>query len=386
MPGLYVHIPFCEQKCLYCDFYSVAAARFGSQGGEAKERFVADLESELDLRSRTHGQDVLFNSLFFGGGTPSLLDVEQLARILDRVQVLFKVDGTAEITLEANPGTINPAKLRAFRSMGINRLSIGVQSFRDEDLRFLSRIHTSQQARDAVTEAQGAGFENVSIDLLFGLPGQTPAAWLENLETAVGLKPTHLSCYSLIVEPGTPLHRLVEGGTVTLPDADRDADLYAQTISFLTGRGFVQYEVSNFALPGYHSHHNSTYWNHGPYLGFGPSAHSFWGGCRWWNTADLDRYHEYLQRGLLPVSGEEQLTPRELMTEEVFLGLRSDGIDVAGFRQRYAVDLMEKRRDELSDFIARRLLVQEEGRLRCTALGYQVCDALSAALLPNEVS
>jgi oxygen-independent coproporphyrinogen III oxidase len=385
LASLYIHIPFCEHKCIYCDFYSIAPNETASRSELPTNRFVESLLKELEIRSRDQQFRVPYETVFLGGGTPSLLSVDDLGLILEKVSRSFQIEADAEITVETNPGTVNRQKLEAFRKLGINRLSIGIQSFHEDDLRFLTRIHSSDQAKQCVHDAHEAGFENISVDLMFSLPNQTKERWLANLDQAMELNPTHISCYSLIVEPNTPLSNMVENRQISLLSTDDDAVLYETTIRFLTERGFEQYEVSNFAKPGLKSRHNSNYWNHSNYLGFGPSAHSFWsekpGDCvRWWNVSSIVGYLDKLDQGVLPVAGHEHLTTAQLVEEEIFLGLRSEGIDIAGFRRRYGRDLMTEHRSKVGNLIESEMAIVQDGKLRLTSKGYLVCDEICASL------
>lgn len=398
MASLYLHIPFCEHKCLYCDFYSVVPACQNHLGrsahpgigcgpnGEAHvealvDRFLAALEIEIALRAEDEQFRTSYETVYFGGGTPSLLSPKRIGKILNILAQRFAIDTDAEITLETNPGTVDRAKLQDFRLAGINRLSIGIQSFHDDELRFLSRMHSAEQAKECVRTAHDTGFENVSFDLIFALPNQTLERWRSNLEQAMELSPQHLSTYSLIVEPHTPLYRLVETKQVTPLNPEADAELYEFTIDYLQSHGYEQYEVSNFARPGYKSKHNSNYWNHKNYLGFGPSAHSFWQHRRWWNVANVVEYAARLERGVIPIAGEEQLTLEQLRAEEIFLGLRSEGIDVAGFHKRYKTDLLDVHRQIINHLLTSRLATLDANRLRLTAKGYPLCDEISSSLL-----
>jgi oxygen-independent coproporphyrinogen-3 oxidase len=387
MASLYIHIPFCEHKCIYCDFYSVAPNETAFRSELPTARFVESLLKELDLRAKEERFRVSYETVFLGGGTPSLLPVEDLRLILEGVSDSFSIERNAEITIETNPGTVSRQKLDAFRSLGINRMSIGVQSFHEDDLKFLTRIHSPEQAKQCVRDAYAAGFENVSLDLIFSLPLQTMDRWRSNLDQAMELNPSHISCYSLIVEPNTPLSHMVDARQISLLSADEDASLYEMTIQYLSDHGLEQYEVSNFAKPGFKSLHNKNYWNHSNYLGFGPSAHSFWSAddtvgssVRWWNVSSIVGYFEKLDRGDLPVAGREHLTVEQLVEEEIFLGLRSEGIDIAGFRKRYGKDLLMEHRSRLSDLIDNSLAVLENGTLRLTSRGYMVCDEICASL------
>lgn len=372
--SLYLHIPFCEHKCIYCDFFSVAP-----NGGSVSDfqsmnhGFIPALEQEIELRGADPQFRSSYDTIFFGGGTPSLLEPSIIGRILSLLAGRFSVIDGAEITLETNPGTVDRAKLEGFRKAGVNRLSIGIQSFHEDDLKFLTRIHSAGQAMDCVRNAYAAGFEDVSLDLIFALPGQTMERWKSNLETAMKLGPTHISCYSLIVEENTPLHRMVATKQVTPLAPERDAELYEFTIGFLESHGYEQYEVSNFCKPGFRSKHNSRYWDHGNYLGFGPSAHSFWNGTRWWNLSSIVKYSQLIEQGTIPVGGNEILTIHQQKDEEVFLGLRSSGIDLNGFKERYGSDLDRTVIDRL---LESRLATSDGKTLRLTSRGYALCDEI----------
>lgn len=383
MPSLYVHIPFCERKCAYCDFMSV----------ESRSRipqFLEALEREIMLAAPL-GEGVRFDTVFFGGGTPSLLPPEAIARILEQLGSAYAVDSSAEITLEANPGTTTACHLRGYRAAGVNRLSIGVQSFRDEELRFLGRIHGPGEARRAVGEARAAGFANVSIDLIYGLPGQTPAEWRSTLEEAIALATDHISAYNLIVEEGTPLGRKVGAGLVAPNSPDADAGLASLTGSVLADAGFEQYEISNHARPGFRSRHNLAYWTHEPYLGFGPSSHSFWrdGGAplgrRWWNTTDLRGYCDRLASGDRPVAGEECLTRHEAVVERVFLGLRSVGVDLSRMEAELGWSPDPGEESILAAVLRASHATLHRGILRLTQSGYLLCDEIAARLLPPTI-
>ena len=340
MASLYLHIPFCEHKCIYCDFYSIALTESQGEHHMPISRFLPALEEEINLRAHDPRFQESIETIFFGGGTPSLLQPSELEKILNLLSSRFSIQADAEITLETNPGTVDTEKLNAFRSAGINRISIGIQSFYDDDLKFLTRIHTASEAKKCVRDASAAGFENISLDLIFSLPHQTLQRWKSNLEQAVELQPTHVACYSLIIRPGTPLFHMVKSNQVVPLGDDTDAELYECTIDFLTSRGYEQYEVSNFARTNFKCRHNLNYWNHSPYLGFRPSAHSFWKNERWWNISDITAYTKKLDEHTFPLDGGEHLTDIQLMEETIFLGLRSDGIDLEQFRRRFARDLL----------------------------------------------
>jgi oxygen-independent coproporphyrinogen III oxidase len=376
MASLYLHIPFCEHKCIYCDFYSIAPAESGETHTPQIGEFLSALDMEIRLRAEDARFREPFETIFFGGGTPSLLQPSEIEKTLSLLAAHFSIDPRAEITLETNPGTVNKQKLQAFHSAGINRISMGIQSFHDDDLKFLTRIHTSSEAKQCVIDAYAAGFENISFDLIFSLPLQSLQRWKSNLEQAIELQPAHISCYSLIVEPGTPLFSMVQSDQVTPLDNEHDAELYEWTMDFLTSHGFEQYEVSNFAKPDFKCRHNINYWNHSNYLSFGPSAHSFWKNERWWNGSNISAYIEQLQNQRLPVSGGEHLSKTTLMEEAIFLGLRSEGIDLDKFRLRFTSDLTAENSHVLSDLIHKGLARMDDKKFRLTAKGYLVCDEI----------
>jgi oxygen-independent coproporphyrinogen-3 oxidase len=376
LPGIYVHIPFCEHKCIYCDFYSIAPTGGPSDYNALINQFLEGLHREIEMRGEDARFHTSYDTVFFGGGTPSLLAPSSIKEILQHLAQWFPIDSAAEVTLETNPGTVDVHKMLGYKSVGINRVSFGIQSFHDDDLRFLTRIHNSAQAQDAVRDAAHAGFENTSIDLIYALPNQSRERWKENLLKAVELGTQHISCYSLIVEPNTPLHRMVEAKQVTLLDVEDDAAMFEETVETLEGSGFLQYEVSNFAKPGYKCKHNLNYWNHENYLSFGPSAHSFWNGKRWWNFSNVVGYAELLRKDQLPVAGEEILTDQQWFDETVMLGLRSEGIDLVRYRKRFKKDLREQFKPLVDKLLEERLAKLAEDRLQLTAKGYLLCDEI----------
>jgi oxygen-independent coproporphyrinogen-3 oxidase len=373
MPGLYVHIPFCETKCIYCDFYSVDTVR-------QYDDFLSALHMEISMRADAIPDDMVFHSIFFGGGTPSLLTELQMGGVLDALRARFRFEESAEISVECNPGTVDTAKLRGYRAAGVNRLSFGVQSFHADDLQFLSRIHSAQEAEAAIHAAHEVGISNVNLDLMFSLPGQTPDRWLYNLERARMLGTTHLSCYSLTVEQGTPLARMVQNGMVGMPLEESDAALFELTMDTLERWGFHQYEVSNYAKDGYACRHNLTYWRHEDYLGFGPSAHSTWQKRRWWNVSNLQKYLDAVHSGRLPEAGGELLDLPTLRFEYIYLRLRSEGIDLEEFMRLFGTDLHTDNRAFIDRCIADSKLQIADGRLQLTRSGVVVCDEICAEL------
>jgi putative oxygen-independent coproporphyrinogen III oxidase len=371
-PGLYVHVPFCRRKCGYCDFVSVTDLT-------RIDRYVAAVVAEA---SRFRGFARPADSLYLGGGTPSLLTPRQLEQIITALAGHMVPADAAEITLEVNPGTVNAGHLAAFRRCGVNRVNIGVQSFDDAHLAFLGRIHSGDAARRSLDQARRAGYERVGLDLIYGLPGQTPAQWRRDLATALELAPGHLSCYLLSIEPGTPLHRRWQQGGVQPLDDAAAAELFLLTHELLESAGCPPYEISNFArTPADRSRHNLKYWNGAAYRGFGPAAHSFDGSRRWWNHKRLGRYLDAAAAGRSAEAGGERLTRRQQMIEAVYLGLRqTDGIDVAAFERRFQVDFGAHLKPVLTPMISAGHLTLASGRCRLTPRGRVLLDALAGRL------
>ena len=318
--GLYIHVPFCQGKCPYCDFASGTDLSLIPDWLAALDR---EMEIYRDFAPR-------FDTIYLGGGTPSLLTPVQLKGLLDRLQKHFSCAPDTEITLEANPDDLSLLVLNQYREGGINRLSLGVQSFDDRELVFLGRRHDASQALGALNCIREAGFDNLGIDLMYGLPGQSLSGWQKTLETALGFQPEHLSCYQLTLEEGTPLaQRQTEGLFQPLPE-ETERTFFLFTSRFLADRGYLHYEISNFARgPAHKSRHNCKYWNHTNYLGLGPAAHSYRDGQRWWNHDSLEEYCQALDAGQASLAGWEDLTTEEKRWEALYLGLRtSEGIDL----------------------------------------------------------
>lgn len=329
--GIYIHIPFCRSKCDYCDFYSLA----GREGYmDAYQKALITHITETAPRAR----GLVVDTVYFGGGTPSYYGAKRLVRLLKLIGSQFRLWRDAEITLEANPDSVDTHSLMELRRAGFNRLSLGMQSACDTQLAALHRPHTFGQVTSAVKAARRAGFDNVSLDLIYGLPGQTMDGWLDTLEKALSLAPRHLSCYALTVEKGTPLARRVSQGLI-LPDDDTQADMYLQTVDRLVRAGYEQYEISNFALPGFASRHNLRYWQMRPYLGFGSGAHSDFGQRRYSFVRNLDRYVSGVMDGGGVIDFSDLIPPRERSGEYLMLSLRTAaGISSEKYRRNYHMD------------------------------------------------
>jgi oxygen-independent coproporphyrinogen III oxidase len=373
LASVYIHIPFCERKCFYCDFYSVT-------GSDQIGTFLSVLRREIELSSTLLENDTV-ETIFFGGGTPSLLTPSQIGKILNEISRVANVATDAETTIEVNPGTIDKQKLYGYLAAGINRLSVGVQSFTDDELRFLQRIHSSGESVRAILDARECGFENLSIDLIYALPNQTPAQWRTTLEKALSFHPHHISAYSLIVEDGTPLAASVSSKEIIPLSGDEEASLYLLTMEVLAEAGYIHYEVSNYAKPGYNCRHNSNYWNHKNYIGFGPSAHSYLNGRRWWNIRDFQNYSVRLSGNKPVIAGEEILTERQLLEETIMLELRTGELNFSRLRQKFGVDLWKKAGPLVRSMVDENLMSPDGDYLRLTMKGYLLCDEITERLL-----
>lgn len=363
--GLYIHIPFCKSKCAYCDFYSLAHSE------EQMDAYCAALKSDL-IRWADAAKGYSVDTVYFGGGTPSYLGANRLKSLLETVLSHYHVAPDAEITFEANPDSARDVDaLKTLHSAGFNRISLGAQSFNDGELQEIGRVHTADEIARAAGAARAAGFDNVSLDLIYGLPRQTMARWRENLSAAVALAPEHLSCYGLKVEEGTPLYLRRE--STQLPDDDAQADFYLKTVDLLARHGYAQYEISNFARPGFASRHNLKYWTLGEYLGFGPGAHSDFACRRFAIARDLSAY----LAGKAVLSEDAAITHRERQREYFLLGLRTaQGICAsetdADFAAAEAV---------LRECAAHGLAEQDRGRWRLTPQGFLVSNAVISRVL-----
>lgn len=338
MAGIYLHIPFCVRKCAYCDFVSFPK-------GSVPESYADALLTEIELVSRGGSYPAAFDTVFFGGGTPSLLTGDQMRRIISALRERFDIRADAEISMEANPGTVTPEKMAAYREAGINRLSIGLQSTHDTLLREIGRIHSFDQFLTTLKNAREAGFSNVNVDLMHGLPNQTISQYLDSINTVCDLGVQHISAYSLILEEHTPLYARVECGEIAAPEEDLVADMQDEGIDLLEERGYHRYEISNFARDGFECRHNLNYWQNGEYLGFGIAAHGVVRDRKWTRYANVDNLEEYnrlIARGKRPLAETIRLSPRDEMFECVMLGLRLiRGVDRAAFLARFDLDVVE---------------------------------------------
>ena len=362
MAGIYIHFPFCVKKCRYCDFYSITKR-------ELIPEFIQALKREISLTGESPFSDLTFKSVYFGGGTPSLIKTPDIGDILSLLFGKFKFADNVEITLESNPGAADNREFEKLKNTGINRLSIGCQSFNDDELRLMGRIHTAKEAWEFTSLAKSV-FDNISIDLIYGLPGQTEELFLKNLHTAVNLKPNNISTYMLSWSDKTPLGRMIKTGKVPYPDQEIVSSMYLATHRFLINAGYQHYEISNFALNNRKSIHNMGYWDHTPYLGLGPSAHSFYGSQRMWNIDNVFKYIRLLENHKKPAAGTEKLSQEQILLEKISLGLRTyRGVEL---------DLLTDAFDIISDLIRTGYAKKNNNRLILTPKGMLVADEIAA--------
>lgn len=375
MAGIYLHIPFCKQACHYCNFHFSTSLHY-------KPELVAALQEEARLAAEKFpfpaGEAV--HTIYFGGGTPSLLTLSELTQLLNAVRGHFNVDPDAEITLEVNPDDISEERLKEWRGAGINRLSIGVQSFFEEELRWMNRAHTAKQALGQVKKAREY-FNNITIDLIYGGPGLSDEQWHQDLEQAKALNIPHLSCYALTVEPQTPLNKMIRTGKVPDVDPDKQSRHFLYLMQWAKENGYEHYEISNFARPGYRSRHNSAYWQGKSYIGLGPSAHSFDGKSRWWNIANNQAYIRSLQQGIIPFEKEE-LTGVQQLNERIMIALRTaDGLNLFNIPSLEKTQLLKAAQRHIDAGH----LVAQDNNLRLTDEGRLLADGIAADLFFEEI-
>lgn len=372
MAGIYVHIPFCKQACHYCDFHFSTDTKF-------RTALVEALRTELVMQKRyLNGEKI--ETIYLGGGTPSLLTAAELAEILATVHDQFSVHPEAEITLEGNPDDLTKEKLHALKAIGINRLSIGIQSFDDGILKFFNRAHNASMALSSVHDARAAGFENISIDLMYAIPGQDLESWKKNITKAIGLQPEHISSYSLTIEEKTVFGRWASQKKLLVPDNDESAIELTALVNALANAGYQHYEVSNFAKPGYISRHNSSYWVGKYYLGIGPSAHSYDGHSRQFNISNNHLYIRSIQSERVPAT-HETLTREDKINDWILTTLRTSwGTDLKKLRQDHEYDLLQVHHKYVNNLIAGNLAVVNNDTLILTASGRLLADKIASDL------
>ena len=373
MAGIYIHIPFCKRRCIYCDFFSTTQS-------EKKPTYIHALCQELEIRKDyLQGEDI--ETIYLGGGTPSQLSLEELESIFTTIYNIYKVKEDAEITLEANPDDLAPEYVAMLRQLPVNRISMGIQTFQEDILKLLHRRHTAQQAIEAFQRCRNAGFQNISIDLMYGLPGETLETWKQDLQQAIALHPEHISAYHLIYEEGTTLWNLRERHQVEEADEELSVTLFKTLIDELTQAGYQHYEISNFCLPEFHSRHNSSYWTGKKYLGCGPSAHSYNGLSRQWNVASLDHYIEGIISGK-PDYEMEELDIYTRYNDFVITSIRTCwGMPLSYLRTEYGEDLYRYCLRMAKPYLSQGLLETKENILKLTKEGIFISDGIMSDLL-----
>lgn len=370
MAGIYIHIPFCKHACHYCNFHFSTTQRL-------KPQLVGAICREAVLRKTYLQQDV--STVYFGGGTPSVCTIAELQQLIQTLRENFVVLPDAEITLEANPDDITPEQLQAWKQLGINRLSIGVQSFNNEDLQWMNRAHNAQQALQSIEWAT-LFFDNITIDLIYGSPALTNDQWLQNIHTAIHLGVTHLSCYALTVEPRTALHKLIEQKQLPDVDADKQARHFEILVNTATAAGFEHYEISNLAKPGYRSKHNSSYWQGKNYIGLGPSAHSFNGSSRQWNMANNALYIQQISQGIIPCE-VEQLSTANQLNEYIMTSLRTiEGLSLQRVQQQFGQPAAQRLLQTVAKWQQSQHAVVGDDHIRLTKQGRFLADGIAASL------
>ena len=373
MAGIYLHIPFCKTRCIYCDFYSTTR-------NEMTDRYVSALCRELELR-KSYLDNEQVETIYFGGGTPSQLSKENFEKIFKTIEREYNLGNCEEITLEANPDDLTPEYIKMLASLPFNRISIGIQTFNEQTLRLLKRRHTAGQAISAVKECRMAGFQNISIDLMYGLPGETPESWKADLEQAISLNVEHISAYHLIYEEGTPLYEMLQKHKVEEVDEDSSVDFFALMIDRLTKAGFQHYEISNFCKPDMYSQHNSSYWTGKKYLGCGPSAHSFNGSTRQWNVSSLDKYIAGIEKGI-PDFDIEELDATTRYNDFVITSLRTMwGLSLNRLEEEFGTELKQYCLENAQTYLDSGKLEIRDNTLFLSKEGIFISDGIMSDLL-----
>lgn len=370
MLGLYIHIPFCVSKCNYCDFNSFKLNK------ELKHRYIKDLKKEM-LLYKDEFREKEITSIFLGGGTPSILESEEISEIFFNIKSNFNIKKDAEITIECNPGTLSKEKLITMKDLGINRLSIGLQATQDYHLKSIGRIHTYEEFVKNYKEALYIGFKNINIDLMYALPNQNFDEWKDSLEKIVKLNPSHISAYSLILEEGTKLHDMYEKNEFKMIDEDTDIKMYNYTINYLKDNGYNQYEISNYSKSGFKCNHNILYWKCNHYIGLGPGASGYINNYRYKNLESLNDYHEKLLNNEKPIDFIDELSIEDKIQEKIFMGLRmNEGIKFAEFKDEFDLDFKERFKDVLKRLKENKLIIEDEFGIKFTQEGREISNSI----------
>lgn len=370
--AIYIHIPYCIEKCIYCDFFSITDL-------SESDNYYSALNKEI-ISYASSFSDRVVTSIFIGGGTPTILNQSKINDLILSLKENYTLSNNCEITIEANPETLNEEKLNSYLQSGINRISIGVQSFDEEDLKFLSRVHSSKKAIESINMAYEIGFTNINVDLIFSLPNQTREKWIKNLEIATNLPITHISTYSLIIEKNTKLFDLVAQNKVMLQDNDEEADIYLSTIEYLEKKKFLQYEVSNFSKENYQCLHNKTYWNYKEYIGFGASSHSFIKNERFWNYSSIKKYIVNIDTTGKAIEGKEVLTSKEMKEEYIMLALRSTGLNISEFNEKFNCDFYKKNIEFIKKLEEDNFVSLNNRIIKMTPKGYSILNEILTKL------
>lgn len=376
MAGIYLHIPFCKKACHYCDFHFSTSAAY-------KDQMLSALRHEIMLRMQYLGKEKI-ETIYFGGGTPSVLSADEIQTLIGEITSMFEVSADAEITLEANPDDLNTQKVRELRQTPVNRFSIGVQSFFDEDLQWMNRAHNSKEAESSVKRVQDSGFENITVDLIYGFPLLTDIKWDQNIQTLIDFQIPHISSYSMTVESKTALASFIKKGKEQAMNESQSSAQFLTLIGRLTEAGFEHYEISNFSKPGMHSRHNSNYWEGVNYLGIGPSAHSFNGESRQWNIANNHRYMQEIQQGIIPAE-TEYLTTENRINEYIMTSLRtSKGLNINFIAERFGTDYSESIRKGIEKFSDKNWLEINDQKISLSLEGKLFADHIASELFIAE--
>ena len=376
--GIYIHAPFCTEKCIYCDYYSLANHK------DLIELFIKNLCKEIELTSKNVNIDWTIDTLFIGGGTPSLLTLSQIEKVIEEINKHFNLSNLKEFTIEANPGEFNSKKMHDFQLLGVNRISLGFQSLDNDILKFLSRWHSVKDCIDSYTNARKAGFNNINIDMLFGIPKQSLKEWKKNLDLIIELSPEHISAYPLTIERNTPLYNAVESGGIKAPHQKKTVAMYSHTMDLLNKGEFLQYETSSYSKKNNQCQHNLHYWRRDPYLAFGPSGHGYSNGNRYWNIKDLNKYIEVLNSDNLPIQKTEILNKENIFNEMILNGLKiSDGINMNKIKKLFSNEiyyLLSNKIIEWGD-----CLIKEEESIRLSKKGYFIADEITLDFMNSYI-
>ncbi|MBS4000429.1 MAG: radical SAM family heme chaperone HemW [Desulfobulbaceae bacterium] len=369
--GIYLHFPYCVHKCSYCDFYSIEKL-------SSRDNFAEAAVTEIKLREQELGSKLKVETIFFGGGTPSLMKPQHMEQITQALHDCFDMSELSEWTMECNPGTIDSKFIADYKQFGVNRISFGVQSFNRDELKFLERIHDEKSIYNAVNIARKAGFENLSIDLIYAIPGQTLETWSDSIAKALSLQTEHISAYSLIYEPETPLYDRFIRGELNVHDEEVDQDFYELAVKNFSKSHYEHYEISNFAKVGFKCLHNLKYWTSEDYLAYGPSAHGLYNKQRYWNFRDLDKYFSLLKAGTLPIENSEVLTLEQQINERIYLDLRSEGLRFDSFALEFGFDLRQNCTQFIDKLIADGYAIYKSSdTIKLTSKGYFISDRIT---------